>query len=67
MKIYKKYNPLQIARYVKTLFKGQIYIYDIGEFEFDQGRILKPINGDIQHLNIMSEINRQVSELQLKF
>ncbi|MBT0726069.1 DUF1107 domain-containing protein [Rosenbergiella australiborealis] len=67
MKIYKRYNPIQIARYVKTLFKGVIYIKDIGEFHFDQGRVLKPLNSDIQRLSIMSEINRQVNELQIKF
>ncbi|MCL9668483.1 DUF1107 domain-containing protein [Rosenbergiella epipactidis] len=67
MKIYKRYNPIQIARYVKTLFKGEIYIEDVGEFHFDQGKVLKPVNGDIQRLSIMSEINRQVNALQVKF
>ena len=67
MKIYNRYNPIQIARYVKTLFKGEIYIKDIGEFHFDQGKVLQPLNGDIQRLSIMSEINRQVSKLQIKF
>jgi len=28
---------------------------------------LKPINGNIQRLSIMSEINRQVNALQVKF
>ena len=28
MKIFQRYNPLQIAKYVKTLFKGRLYIKD---------------------------------------
>lgn len=66
MKIYKRYNSMRIARYVKTLFKGQIYITNIGQFEFDQGKVLMPYDGDFQRLTVMSEINRQVSALQLK-
>ncbi|MEN3753390.1 DUF1107 domain-containing protein [Mangrovibacter yixingensis] len=64
MKIFQRYNPLQVAKYVKILFRGRLYIKDIGAFEFDKGRILLPRVKDKQHLTIMSEVNRQVTRLQ---
>ncbi|MGL4861221.1 MAG: DUF1107 domain-containing protein [Enterobacteriaceae bacterium] len=64
MRIFLRYNPLKIAKYVKTLFRGKLYIKDIGAFEFDKGRILLPKTKDKQQLNIMTEINRQVLLLQ---
>ncbi|HGB9703250.1 TPA: DUF1107 family protein, partial [Escherichia coli] len=26
MKIFQRYNPLQVAKYVKILFRGRLYI-----------------------------------------
>ena len=37
MKIFQRYNPLQVAKYVKILFRGRLYIKDVGAFEFDKG------------------------------
>ncbi len=67
MKIFQRYNPLQIARYVKTLFKGRLYIKDVGAFEFDKGKVMLPHVKDKQHLSVMSEINRQVLRLQAEY
>ena len=57
MKIFQRYNPLQVAKYVKILFRGRA-------FEFDKGKILIPKVKDKQHLSVMSEVNRQVLRLQ---
>ncbi len=67
MKIFQRYNPLQVAKYVKTLFRGRIYIKDVGAFEFDKGKILIPRIKDKQHYSVMSEVNRKVMQLQLDF
>lgn len=67
MKIFQRYNPLQVAKYVKTLFRGRIYIKDVGAFEFDKGKILIPRIKDRQHYSVMSEVNRKVMQLQLDF
>lgn len=67
MKIFQRYNPLQIAKYVKILFRGRLYIKNIGAFEFDKGKILLPRIKDKRHLMTMSEINRQVLRLQAEF
>ena len=64
MKIFQRYNPFQVAKYVKTLFRGRLYIKDVGAFEFDIGKILIPKIRDKQHLSVMSEVNRQVLRLQ---
>ena len=64
MKISQRYNPFQVAKYVKTLFRGRLYIKDVGAFEFDKGKILIPKIRDKQHLSVMSEVNRQVLRLQ---
>ncbi|MGP1924346.1 MAG: DUF1107 domain-containing protein [Arsenophonus sp. NEOnobi-MAG3] len=64
MKIFYHYNPLKIARYVKILFRGRLYIKDMGVFEFDKGKILPPRIKDKKHFNIMNEINKEVLILQ---
>ena len=64
MKIFQRYNPLQVAKYVKILFRGRLYIKDVGAFEFDKGKIPTPKVKDKLHLSVMSEVNRQVLRLQ---
>lgn len=64
MKIFHRYNPLKIARYVKILFRGRLYIKDMRVFEFDKGKILPPRIKDKRHFNIMNEINKEVLILQ---
>ncbi len=61
---FQRYNPLQVAKYVKILFRGRLYIKDVGAFEFDKGKILVPKVKDKQHYSVMSEVNRQVMRLQ---
>jgi len=66
MKIFQRYNPMKVAKYVKTLFRGRLYIKDVGAFEFDQGKILLPKVRDKRHFSVMSEVNRQVTHLQME-
>jgi hypothetical protein len=60
---FKAYRPLQIARFVKTLFKGQLHIEGIGSFEFDGGRLLMPHNENKRMLSVMSEVNLHIRQL----
>ncbi|KEY59747.1 DUF1107 domain-containing protein [Serratia sp. DD3] len=64
MKIFQRYNPQRVAKYVKILFRGRLYIKDVGAFEFDKGKILLPKVRDLRHFSVMSEVNQQVSLLQ---
>ncbi|MCD3066197.1 DUF1107 family protein [Salmonella enterica subsp. enterica serovar Enteritidis] len=54
MKIFQRYNPLQVAKYVKILFRGRLYIKDVGAFEFDKGKILIPKVRDKLQLSVFS-------------
>lgn len=64
MRVFPRYNPIKVAMYVKTLFRGRLYIRNMGIFEFDKGKILLPKILDKSHFVVMSEINRQVQRLQ---
>ena len=61
MRIFQRYNPLKVAKYVKTLFRGRLYIKDVGAFEFDEGKILPPKIRDKRHFSVMSEVNRRAA------
>lgn len=62
---FKSYRPLQIARFVKALFKGEFSIAGIGKFYFDQGRVLLPDLSNKKMLAVMKEINSIICK-QLK-
>lgn len=52
---FSTYRPHQVARFVKALFKGQFAIKGIGEFRFDQGKVLLPEVSD-KKLTIFKEV-----------
>ncbi|MBB1314460.1 MULTISPECIES: DUF1107 domain-containing protein [Aliivibrio] len=62
---FKAYRPLQVARFVKILFKGQIHIEGVGTFDFDEGRILMPSLENKRMLSVMSEVNQHIRQLSL--
>ena len=61
----KAYRPLQVARFVKTLFKGNLYIEGVGSFEFDGGKILMPKQENRRMLSVMSEVNQHIRQLSI--
>ncbi|MCW8333168.1 DUF1107 family protein [Vibrio sp. SCSIO 43135] len=58
------YRPRQVARFVKTLFKGQFTIAGIGEFQFDNGKVLLPDTTDLQKMTVFKEINGVIATMQ---
>ena len=60
---FTKYRPHQVARFVKTLFKGQFVISGIGEFRFDNGKVLMPDIKDKKKMNTFKEINQAITVL----
>ncbi|PQJ83512.1 DUF1107 domain-containing protein [Aliivibrio sifiae] len=62
---FKAYRPLQVARFVKTLFKGKLHIEGVGSFEFDGGKLLMPNNENKKMLSVMSEVNQHIRQLSL--
>ena len=63
LRIFKQYRPNQIARYVKSYFRGRLFIVGIGAFEFDCGWLLPPKNQNLKALNALSEVNREIQSL----
>ncbi|HHF3219228.1 TPA: DUF1107 domain-containing protein [Vibrio diabolicus] len=59
------YRPLQVARFVKTLFKGQFFIAGIGCFQFDNGKVLLPDVNDQKRLTIFKEVNQVIASLSV--
>ncbi|GEM74320.1 DUF1107 domain-containing protein [Vibrio sagamiensis] len=57
---FSVYRPNQVARFVKTLFKGRFLIAGIGEFEFDNGKVLLPDVKNPQLLSVFREVNRAI-------
>ncbi|MCG9558269.1 DUF1107 family protein [Vibrio kanaloae] len=56
---FSTYRPHQVARFVK----GQFAIEGIGEFRFDQGKVLLPEVSDKQKLTIFKEVNGTIAAL----
>ncbi|MDF2153202.1 DUF1107 domain-containing protein [Vibrio sp. CAU 1672] len=57
------YRPHQVARFVKTWFKGTFAIDGIGEFRFDNGKVLLPDINDAKQLSVFKEVNQLIATL----
>ncbi|KGQ71049.1 hypothetical protein A1D23_05035 [Chelonobacter oris] len=64
VRVFQRYNPFQIARYVKILFSGSFFISGVGLFEFEQGKIVLPKVKNLKKFSVMSEINRHIKHLK---
>ena len=65
MKEFKVYNPIKIAKYVKSYFKGQLFIQGVGRFEFNQAKILFSEQSPLHYKKTASEVNKQIKALRL--
>ncbi|MFV0576384.1 MAG: DUF1107 family protein [Vibrio sp.] len=66
--IFNRYRPLQIARFVKVVFKGHFGIQGVGEFYFDQGKVLLPADvANKKQLKIMKEVNLMIAQLAAEY
>lgn len=63
MRIFKKYLPLMIAKYVKTFFKGRLYIEGRGGYHFENGQLVMPSEADHMHMKTVREINSTIAQL----
>ncbi|QUJ08413.1 DUF1107 family protein [Salmonella enterica subsp. enterica] len=62
MKIFQRYNPLQVAKYVKILFRGRLYIMMLALLSSIRVRFLSKSERQAA-LAQMFEVNRQVMRL----
>ena len=63
VKIFRWFQPKQIARYVKTFHQGVFFIAEQGPFRFEQGAACYDAHQG-SALRSLAEINRQVRDLQ---
>lgn len=63
LRVFKHYRPNQVARYVKSYFRGRLFIMGIGGFEFDCGRLLPPKSQSLKALSVLSEVNKEIQLL----
>lgn len=64
MRLFKRYTPSMIAKHISRLFKGRIYIYDIGKFEFDNGKLMLPEKAEKMHFQTVKEINQEIMKMR---
>ncbi len=67
MRIFKKYAPLQIARYVRLWFKGDFFIQGVGVFRFDGGKVIIEDGQDAEVRRIGREINSSIDSIPLAY
>ncbi|MGF1697740.1 DUF1107 domain-containing protein [Vibrio lamellibrachiae] len=67
MRLFKRYTPSMIAKHISRLFKGKIYIYGVGKFEFDNGKLILPDRADNRHFQAVKEVNNEVKKLRCAY
>ncbi len=67
MRLFKRYTPSMIAKHVSRLFKGRIYIYGVGKFEFDQGKLILPERAEQRHFQTVKEVNQEIKRLRCAY
>ena len=65
LRSFKKYQPRQIAKFVKGFFNGRIFIAGLGRFRVVEGKVVAYQHLKKEHkiLMVVSEINKIVAEL----
>jgi hypothetical protein len=65
LRSFKKYQPRQIAKFVKGFFNGRIFIVGLGRFRVVEGKVVayKHLNAEHRILMAVREINQIVAEL----
>ena len=65
LRSFKKYQPRQIAKFVRGFFKGRIFIAGLGRFRVVDGRVVpyQHLRSEHKILMVVSEINKLVVEL----
>lgn len=67
MRLFKRYTPSMIAKHVSRLFKGKIYIYGVGRFEFDHGKLILPERAEQRHFQTVNEVNQEIRRLRCAY
>ncbi|MEL0630375.1 DUF1107 family protein [Psychromonas aquatilis] len=65
LRVFKKYQPRQIAKFAKGFFNGRIFIAGLGRFRIVEGKIVayKNVSSEQKIRIAVSEMNKIVAEL----
>lgn len=65
LRSFKKYQPRQIAKFVKGFFNGRIFIVGLGRLRVIEGKVVayQHQKSEKSILIVVSEINKIISEL----
>lgn len=65
LRSFKKYQPRQIAKFVKAFFNGRIFIVGLGRLRVIEGRVVAYQHQKTEKsiLIVVSEINKIINEL----
>lgn len=65
LRSFKKYQPRQIAKFVKAFFNGRIYIAGLGRLRVIEGKVAAYQHQKTEKsiLIVVSEINKIINEL----
>ena len=65
LRSFKKYQPRQIAKFVKGFFNGRIFIAGLGRFRVINGRVVAYQHQKTEKsiLIVVSEINKIITEM----
>ena len=67
MKLLKRNKLCMLVKTVSRLFKGRIYIYGVGKFEFDNGKLVLPDRAERRHFQTVKEINSEIMKLRCAY
>lgn len=62
MKMFKRFSPIQIARYVKSFHKGAFTVEAVGEFHFRDG--LVNLDGQREQRALAGQVNQLLRTLR---
>ncbi|MGN0908704.1 MAG: DUF1107 family protein [Succinivibrio sp.] len=64
MRIFSKYTPRRIAKYVMSFFSGTFLIEGLGVFHFNYGRVVVDRFLTGARLKVCREVNSEISMMQ---
>lgn len=68
LRSFKKYHPVQIAKFVKAFFNGRFFIAGLGRMRMINGKVVayKHQQAETKILKIVSEINQAIKHISNK-
>ncbi len=60
---FREHQALQIARYIRSYYRGTFYIEQSGPFHFDAGRACYDDVENVRWKKVLAQINKEIRNL----